>query len=152
MHMTPHLESVQVPQTRVQSLDPNALTDLIDRLSDAPDGSRALDVAVAEVLGMVPDPREWLPTETGTYIAIDTQDIRCVRKIVLPRWTTSLDDAVEKLEPVKDGFMVMKLASGVFKATVVPPNTRHVMHVGYANTAPLAMTAAKLRARKDGGL
>ena len=156
------LEYVQDMQTRARSLARGTLLeDLIDRLTAARQGDRDLDVAIGEALGEIPSPFDWVPVGGGVYLSLhtddtfDTADGRCVRRRVLPEWSSSLDAALSVMEHLPGDFTyTLTMNEDGSHSAVVGRRAGFVLSNtswgGSAPTPALAMMIAIVRAMQEG--
>jgi hypothetical protein len=156
------LEYFQDTQTCVRASTRTALLeDLCTRLTAAQQGDRDLDVAIGEVLGEIPNPFDWIPVGGGIYLSLhtgdtfDTADGRCVRRRVLPEWSSSLDAALSALDHLPGDFTytLTRNDDGSHSAVVGRRAGFVLSNTSWGGSAPtpaLAMMIAIVRAMREG--
>lgn len=127
------------------------MSDLIKRLEAATEGSRELDLEIAVIDGWI------APAEGERYWTAPNNQTRCYEDLV-PRYTTSMEAAMELIGDewrhrgiiswpgYQDGILIAKARCTIehqLSSGGGPKTT------GFANTIPLAICCAALKAKEN---
>lgn len=168
-----HLDSVRDAGTRARVFGARphtnvTVTDLLDKLTAAKQGSRELDVAIGEFLGEIPSTLDgWIavetiskvvegvPSEIGTYLRLDTFGEvfrnKFAQRKKLPEWSSSVDAALSVKSRLPSDFRITLTENddGSYSAVVGRRRefvTSNTSWGGSAPTISLAIMIAIVRA------
>ena len=156
------LERIQDTQTRARRSDRSGLLDsLCCGLTAVRQGSRDLDVAIGEALGLLPtctypaDTFGWMDAGGGVFIRQHPDGSGQTQQYILPEWSGSVDAALSAMQHLPDCYTYTLTGNddGSHSAVVGRRAGFVLSNTSWGGSAPtpaLAMMIAIVRAMQEG--